>query len=214
VIFYVVECLEYEFLERCDAPNIKSLEPHPAYSFGRNTRAAVAAILGGMIPECVYRDCYHNEVRRRLTNPFFLTDLRRRGVPIFLFIANGWAMELLRHFMPDWLWEMCLRQNKSKFDTREFIDRFLELEPDLDSYFAYFHVQETHPPFFGGDEELPEEEYEDIRRRAVEYADELLTPLLKLDSDLLVVCGDHHIEHDGWHPKSFETFVATRGELK
>ena len=114
--------------------------------------------------------------------------------------------------MPDWLWKMCIKQNKSRFDTREFINKFLELEPDLDSYFTYFHVQETHPPFFGGDDpELPRREgRENVRRRAVEYADKLLSPLLKLDFDLLVVCGDHALGHDHWTPNAFKSFIATK----
>ena len=213
VVFYVLECTEYDFLMKCNVPNIKSLNPHPAWSWGRTTRASVPAMLGGLLPECIYRDCVHNKVRQKLVNPFFLTDMKRKGIPTFLFIANGWALEFLTSFMPGWLREMVVRQNKTKFNTKEFIDKFLELEPKLDNYFAYFHVQETHPPFFGGDDpKLPKREgFDNVRRRAVEYADSLLKPLLKLDLDLLAVTSDHHIQHDYWHPRAYDVFIAMKG---
>jgi len=73
VVFFVLECTEYDFLQKCHTPNIKSVEIHPAWSWGRMTRASVPALLGGLLPECIHKGCYHNKVAKKLVNPFFLT---------------------------------------------------------------------------------------------------------------------------------------------
>jgi len=214
VVFFVLECTEYDFLQECYTPNIKSVEIHPAWSWGRMTRASVPALLGGLLPECIYKGCYHNKVAKKLVNPFFLTDLKRKGIPTLLYVANGWVMEFLKPFIPDWLWKMLNRQNTEGFNTKEFIDDFLSREPSLNDYFTYFHVQETHPPFFSGtDTELPKREgFDNIRQKAVEYADNLFKPLLNLNLDLLVVTSDHHILHDYWHPRSYDVFIGMKGK--
>jgi len=82
-------------------------------------------------------------MKRKLVNPFFLTDLKKKGIPTYLFIANGWFMEFIRPFTPDWLWKMLIKQNREGFDTKEFIDDFLKREPKLNNYFTYFHVMES-----------------------------------------------------------------------
>jgi len=214
VIFFVLECTEYDFLQKCDTPNIKSMEIHPAWSWGRTTRASVSALLGGFLPECVYKDCYHNKVREKLVNPFFLTDLKREGIPIFLFIANGWALEFLISFMPDWLRKEMLKQNKEGFNDEWNIKKAVELADRHDSYFIYLHIMSTHPPFFDGvNTETPKGEgFDNVRKKAVEYADTLLKPLLTLDLDLLVVTSDHHILHDYWHPHGYDVFIGMKGK--
>ena len=99
-ILVAIECCEYEWLKKVNTPNIDSLElgPHPAYSFGATTRAAVPALLGGFLPKCTINDCAHNKVR--WTNPFFLTSLKKI-TNLYLGVPNGWALEYLLPFMND-----------------------------------------------------------------------------------------------------------------
>jgi len=214
VIFYVLECTEYDFLVKVKPPNIMSIgDVHPAWSWGRTTRASVGALLGGILPECIYKGCWHNKVKEKLVNPFFLTDLKREGIPTYLFIANGWFIEFLKPFMPSWLWKEMIRQNKEGFDDKWNVEKALELSEKHDNYFIYLHIMTCHPPFFeGNDPDLPKlEGFDNVRRRALLYADELLKPLLKLDVDLLLVTSDHHILHDYWHPRAYDVFVAMKG---
>ncbi len=212
LIICVIECLEYDYLMKCNAPNIKSLNPHPSWSFGRTTRASVPAILGGLIPECIYRDCIHNKIRKRLVNPFFLTDLKRKGIPTFLFIANGWAMEFLLFFMPSWLRDEMIKQNKHGFNDEWNVRKACELARKHDKFFIYLHMMSTHPSFFNGmDPDLPRREgFDNVRRRAVEYVDKLIKPVIDLDADIIIT-SDHHIQHDYWHPRVYDVFIATKG---
>jgi len=209
LIMIVIECLSYEFLMKCDCPNIKSLDPHPAKSYGRTTRAAVGALLGGILPTCLVPGCFHNRIR--LQNPFFLTDMRKTN--LYLYMPNGWFMEFLKAFMPDWLWKKMLYYNVHGFNSKEMIDDFLSRVPE--DYFAYFHIMETHPPFFDGtDTELPKREgVMNVRKRAVEYVDKIIKPLIDLDCNLIVT-SDHNLAHG---PRDWETgldvFLATRGKF-
>jgi len=197
VIVVVIECLEYSFLEECNTPNIDELRPHPAVSYGCTTRAAVPAILGGFLPECIYKCDYHTF---KWQNPFFLTDLKRK-TNLLLYINNGWAFELLANFMPEWLRKKNLDWHDRHADlpTKEMIDDFLSRS--LDSYFAYFHVMETHPPFY-----TPSGSHD--RKEAVEWVDTQIGRLVELDYDCLVVCSDHALEHDVAGSAGLKSFIA------
>ena len=48
------------------------------------------------------------------------------------------------------------------------------------------------------------------RRRAVEYVDKAIAPLLKLDVDDLVITADHNLAHGDWSPDWFSVFLATK----
>jgi len=203
----VIECLEYDFLEKCNTPNIDSLNPHPAKSYGRTTRAGVGALLGGILPTCLVKGCFHNTIR--LQNPFFLTNIKKKA-DVYLYMPNGWFLEFLLPFMPEWQRKMMLEYNRKGFDTKAMIDDFLNRKSE--NYFAYFHVMETHPPFFKGtDPELPKREgHEKVRREAVEYVDKIIKPLIDLDCRL-VVTSDHAFGH---RPENYNTgldvFIATK----
>jgi len=178
------------------------LNPHPAMSYGSTTRAAVPAILGGLLPECVYNCDYH---RLKWANPFFLTDLRRK-TNLLLYINNGWVFELLAPFMPSWLRKKNLdwHDRHSDLPTEEMIDDFMSL--DLGNYFAYFHVIETHPPFY-----VPATKGKSVderRREAVEWVDTQIGRLMELDYDCLVVCSDHALEHNTAGDRGFKSFIA------
>lgn len=206
-IMICIECLEYSFLMECNAPNIKSLDPHPAKSYGRTTRAAVAALLGGILPTCLIPDCPHNKIN--ITNPFFLTDLSRK-TNIFLYMPNGWFMEFLKPFIQPQLWEKLMHYNRYGFNSKSMIEDFLQKNPG--NYFAYFHIMETHPPFFSGTAPTPKgEEFTATRRRAVEYVDEIIKPLIDLDCNLIIT-SDHGIDHGIFnYETALNVFIATRG---
>jgi len=128
-------------------------------------------------------------------------------------MPNGWFMEFLKPFMPKWQWDMMVHYNKHGFDSKKMIEDFINRKPD--NYFAYFHIMETHPPFFDGtDTSLPKREgREKVRRRAVEYVDKIIKPLIDLDCNLIVT-ADHALGHGMFeHNVAWDVFLATRGEF-
>lgn len=187
------------------------LGPHPAYSFGATTRAAVAALLGGFLPRCTVKDCEHNKVS--WTNPFFLTNMRKR-TNLYLAIPNGWALELLTSFMSENLRRKNLYWHgpHEKMVSPMILDHFEQT--DYDDYFFYLHVQETHPPFSHPDwkgikqANLPEPS--ERRKMSLEWVDEnIIDRVLKYDYDQLVVCADHPLKHDV--PEHKAVFLASNG---
>lgn len=211
VILVAVECLEYDFLKECNTPNIDSLNPHPAMSYGSTTRAAVPAILGGLIPECI---CRCEEHKLKWVNPFFLTDLKRK-TNLLLYINNGWVFELLTPFMPPWLRQKNLEwhQRHNYCPTEEMIDDFISR--NLNNYFAYFHVIETHPPFYvpatkgkSVGEVNKYKTYNERRKEAVEWVDSQIGRLMELDYDAMVICADHALDHSFADDRGFRSFIA------
>jgi len=133
VILIAIECLNYADLKNYHTPNIDSMEvgPCPAYSHGTTTRTAVAGLLGGILPNCMVKDCSHTKVS--WTSPFFLTDLQKK-TNLFIACPNGWILELLRPFMPDWLWKKNLEwhcyDEDTEILTRDGWKKFGDLKPD------------------------------------------------------------------------------------
>jgi len=208
VIFYVLECMDYNYLKECNTPNIDSLNPHPAISFGATTVASVPALLTGYIPMCkMSESCPHNALLQKYLkrSPFFINNFKER----FLYIPNGWVWWFLKphllNVMP------YLKVWHKHFNTRRMIEHFKRL-PKGKSYLAYFHVMETHPPFLEGAEQIhPNSEvWWSRRKRAVELADLNLKLLLDEDYDLLVVTADHNVEHDVPSELAYEVFIATK----
>jgi len=215
VVFYVLECLDYEYLRYCNTPNIDSLNPHPALSFGATTAAAVPALLTGYTPTCIVdRKCPHNTIPRKLIRrtPFFLKEHFKNNV--YLYIPNGWTWQFLKPYLTPLMPK--LKKWHYKFNTKEMIEDFLERKKP-ETYFAYFHVMETHPPFLDGtrtDIKPGSPEWWQRRRKAVELADKYLEPLLEMDDlDLLVVCADHNIAHDISTCKGLEVFIAIKSKM-
>ena len=148
LVVFCFECLGWPYLSGSgvldDMPILASMEPHPALSYGRMTRASVPALLGGLLPKCLKSpDCWHNEMAKQLPNPFFLTDLKKRGIHTFLGVANGWVLEFLLPFMDGELRREALRQNREGFDTSRFVGMLLERARGWEEFFAYIHYQES-----------------------------------------------------------------------
>jgi len=216
-IIICLECIDYAYLKECHTPNIDSLNPHPAISYGAITRAAVPAILGGLLPVCTIDGCYHREQIKNWSNPFFLTHYKEKG-HLFLYVPNGWVYEYIRHFMtPEfkkkwWFWH----NNHHLQPTKLMVEDFLEQLPKLEKpYLAYFHCMETHPPFYppGPVKELPagSPEWWERRKKAVEFVDQAIKPLLEIDCDDLIIIADHNIGFGKpLNPNYFNVFIATR----
>jgi len=207
VVFYVLECMDYEYLMSCNAPVIKSLKPHPAYSYGATTAAAVHALLTGYTPTCAASpQCPHTQRPRKMIppEPFFLKKFKQ----LFLYIPNGWVFQFVQPYMKN-LMPRLLEWHKV-FNTKAMVEDFISRSKS-DDYFAYFQVMETHPPFLEGLKEVKPSspEWDARRRKAVEIADKCLELLLSVDYDLLVVCADHNIRHDFAHPDGYKVFIAT-----
>lgn len=189
-VIVVIEYLSYDYLQKCNTPNIDSLDPHPAWSQGSTTRASVAAILGGFLPICAVKGCYHQKLFNKWTYPYTLTDYREKNA-LFLYVPNGWVLELLESYIrPDL--KPLIQKWLSYHDTRDMINDFLSRKEKRDGkgYYAYFHVMETHPPYYP--EERGIEDREERRKAAVEYVDRILKPLIDLDCDDLIVTSDHN----------------------
>jgi len=210
VVFYVLECLDFQYLQTCRTPNIDYLNPHPALSFGATTSAAIPALLTGYLPTCtVDANCPHNTIPEELLprDPYFLKKHFKENV--YLYIPNGWVWgligSLLKPMMPK------LKKWWESFNTAEMVDDFIKLHKG-GNFFAYFHVMETHPPFLEGRKkvEFGSEEWLKRRKKGVELADESLKPLLGLDLDLLVVCSDHNLRHDVSSASALNTFIGTK----
>jgi len=216
-VYLVYECLDKEFLDKCHTPNIDTLEVHPAKSWARMTRGAVPLLLGGFLPTCDEKDCYHNNFH--MMDPFFLSNVYKK-MNLFLYISNGWVLEFFSDFIRPELRDKIMGWHRYH-DTKAMIEDFIEREPELDNYFAYFHVMETHPPFYHPPERMPKNMVDDKtvsreehRRLAVEYVDKISKPLYDLDTDLLVVTADHNLASGPkWHTDHFNVFIATRGEV-
>jgi len=202
-----MECLSYDFLDKCRTPNIKSLNPHPATAYGTVTRASVPALLGGLLPVCRIESCEHRRIAKEWHDPFLLSKYKRKG-HLLLYIPNGWIYELIRPFIDLQFREKLLKWSNhlDELPTKEMIKDFLGMLPELEKpYFAYFQCMETHPPFFS-----PEGSGD--RKRAVEYIDEVIEPLLELDCEI-VVTSDHDfhtygsMDNEGKH---LEVFIATK----
>lgn len=215
-IIICLECLDYEYLKQCNTPNIDSLTPHPALSYGATTRASVPAILGGMLPICKIQGCPHVEQAKKMVDALLLTKYYTKG-HLFLYVPNGWVYELLKAYMtPEfrekwWFWHNHHHLQPTKLMIEDFLQRLPKLKKP---YFAYFHCMETHPPFYppGEVKYYPAGSAEWWRRRkkAVEYVDKIIKPLLEVDCDDLVVTADHNIRHDVPHPDGLNVFIATR----
>jgi hypothetical protein len=214
-----LECLSYDDLQKYHTPQVDSLDPHPATSAGCTTRASVPALLGGFLPWCEYEGCHHYEMRRRWPWPFFMTTYWEAN-RLWVYCPNGWVIELLESFLRDELREMIIDRAGIPDRTGEFRlmrDHFLKYEPNLEGYFAYFHIMETHRPYYpesepytetfsGKTELLYDEEFMARRKRkAVEEVDKLLRPLIDLEVDELVITSDHDEDHF-----NRRVFLATR----
>jgi hypothetical protein len=195
--------MDFDYLVKVRPKNITKFDPHPAKSFGATSRAAISAILGGFLPHCRYPNCYHHQIH--LPDPYFLTNLKADRF-LYLAVPNGWCLELLKPFIYDELWNKLsqMHTKHTPYTTKELVDDFLKIVPKHDKYFAYFHVMETHPPFY-----TPEkiDDTEERRKSALLWIDEVIKPLLELDSFTLIM-ADHNLEHDFPTGNTLDVFIA------
>lgn len=200
-IMFVFECLEYEFLKECNTPNLDSLNPHPALSYGATTTASVPALLHGFLPVCTIDGCWHRDIAWQ--NPFFLENRRREG-KLLLYINNGWAFESTLHFVDKELKLKLLKWHNEheKCPTRLMVSDFIEKAKQYDRYFCYIHGIESHPPFYTPDTvnwsiEERKKHREELRVKAVEFLDKQLGRIMdEVDYDMLIVTSDHALGHD------------------
>jgi len=204
-----IEAVSYDYLRSVPTPNIDSLDPHPAISMGCTTRATVPALLGGFLPSCeLGNNCpkNHLEMLRRWTYPYFLTTYHQSG-RLWLYAVNGWVAEYVTPFLNPIIRKLVIEHYAIADRRGEFKmmrDHFLSCDPDsLPGYFAYFHVMETHPPYYPYGE-VPDNPKEK-KRIALQQVDRDLKPLLNLDVDELVITSDHEENYLGRR-----VFLATR----
>jgi len=213
-IIMVLEALAYEYIVEVSPPNIMKLDPHPAVGWGLGSRPASGAIVGGMLPVCLYPQCYHREIKDKWASPFFLTTLQKVVDRIFLLCPNGWALELL---LP-WMSKEERKLNLYWLDHHELLparmitDYFLKEKDKYNSYFALLWFFETHYPFYspkGHD-----------RKEALLFLDEQVGRVCDSCKDAeIIVCSDHNLPPkivsaatDVPAPKTMLSFIASNFE--
>lgn len=216
-ILICIECLDYNYIQEVQPPNLLKLDSHPAVSFGLGSRPAAAALMGGMLPVCQIPECYHRKLREIWSNPFFLTCIKEKTEKQFYLNPNGWIIEILLPWMDE-------EQRKLNFywhDHHEILpskyisEYFLSNKDKYKSYFAYLHLFESHYPFRSpsgtGD-----------RKSAVLFLDEIVGRILREASDAeIVVTSDHNIPPrqvsaamDVPAPKTMLCFIACNDNAK
>lgn len=210
-ILICVECMDYSYLAEAKPKNIMSYAPHAAVSFGVGSRAAVAALLGGMLPICEDPHCYHHQLVKRWANPFFLTEATQNG-KVFLLCPNGWVVELIQPWIDQEQKELNLKWmgKHAELPASQMVDYLLEKERGLKSYFAYLHFFETHPPFYspkGHD-----------RKEALLYLDNQIGRILDLEAEIVIV-SDHNVPPgisaatSTPIPNTMKSFIASKPEF-
>lgn len=216
-ILVALECLSYDELMEYETPNIDALDPHPATAMGCTTRASVPALLGGFLPFCNLGnrcDKNHVDMHRSWTYPHFMTEYHEQN-KLWLYCPNGWVAEIINPYLRDEIQQMITEHYAIPDREGEFemmIDDFISRKPNQmkAGYFAYFHVMETHPPYYPVDCDIPRdttdrEEKEERRALAVKQVDKSLKRLIELDVEDLIITADHPRDHLGT-----QVFLATR----
>jgi len=178
-IIIVLEAMDYNYIQEAQPPNIMRLNPHPAVSFGLGSRPSAGALLGGMLPVCQIPMCFHREIQKQWSNPFFMTCMRELTEKQFYLSGNGWVTELIFPWIDDEQRKLNMEwiQTPEQMHSKEIIEYFLENKSE-NSYFAYLHLYECHFPFYspqGGGK----------RKEALLYLDTLVGKVLSL---VTIIC--------------------------
>jgi len=228
-IMIALEAMSHEFVMESQPKNITRYfgadNIHPAVTWGLGSRPSCGAYLGGMLPICQIPECYHRQIAINWANPFFLSILRDTTRKLLFFTSNGWTLELMlpwmdkKQIVDNFRWI----EGKAQAPSKEMVKTFLEEEEKLDSYYAYFHLAETHYPFHGpgipppsGNEIIGERMK--YRKLAFDFIDSSLEPLfIRCWKDAeIVLCSDHNLPplvvsaaNDTPSPKTMLSFIAT-----
>jgi len=188
----VLDSVGYDLFCEAFAKNLERIgEVHPAFSDGSYTVPSMAAILTGKLPLCTIPKCLHQELLAMPHgNPFFLED-QAEVMPVHIYTSNPWLY-------PD-LKRRAQNRFSINFHYYEHSECIKEIVNDVltkDDTFTIIHVMETHAPYttwFGetrwGDQEPPEIARK-YQRRALEYVDENLEPLIDRGGNIIVT-ADH-----------------------
>jgi len=210
-IIIVIEATDYGYIMEVEPPNLTRLDPHPAVGWGLGSRPACGAVVGGMLPVCMYPECHHRTIKDRWSNPFFLTAVQKATERQFLLCGNGWALELLLPWMhpEDRRLSFWAHDNHEALPFKNIVDHFLEKKNGYESYFALLWGFESHWPFYspkGHD-----------RREALLFLDGQVGRILEACKDAeIVVCSDHNLPPrvvsaaaDVPAPRTMLSFIAT-----
>lgn len=213
-ILIVIEATSYEYLVEVNPPNLMRLDPHPAVAWGLGSRPSCGALMGGMLPVCLYPQCYHREIKDRWASPFFLSVVRSLTERQFMLCGNGWALELLLPWMTpeDRRFSFWMHDRHDELPEEKMVDNFLSEKGKYDSYFALLWMFSTHWPFYspkGHD-----------RKEATLFLDRLIGRVIEACEDAeIVVCSDHNLPPgvvsaatDVPAPKTMLSFIASNFE--
>lgn len=221
-LLVVLECTDIAMLNQCHTPNIDSLDPHPAISYGITTGAAAGAFSRGFLPICVYKDCYHHKIKWQ--SPFFLRELSRK-TNLFLLTPNGWTFQTFEPFMTEEVKRLNYDWHSRHEDcvSLEMVE-YLEKKRPSD-YFALLWLQESHPPYFHPDwkgvsageiNKSPRTPDPPTRRKmAIEWIDSaIISKILQLDYHELVITADHPLSHPGDEREFIQELESSRSPQK
>ncbi len=220
-VLVVMEALAHDYLQEQQPPNIvKHFDDiHPAVTWGLGSRPSAGAYMGGMLPICQIPQCHHRDIQRNWAEPWFMTRMQELG-ELFLMSSNGWTTELLMPWMTqeqrrmnlDWI-----EMRSDQLPAKDMVTYFLDASAEVENFFAYIHMFETHYPFHAPD--LPRNGQH--RDEALRYVDEQVGRLMEgVDEDVeVVLCSDHNLPpqivsaaNDVPAPKTMLSFIATNFE--
>ena len=188
-ILICLEAMDYNFIIENKFKTLMSLDPHPAVAFGLGSRPSAAALLGGMLPVCQIPHCDHRKLRDIWNSPFFMTLLREVTSAQYFLCPNGWILELLLPWMPqehrnlNFKWH----DDHESCPSTELVEYFLKDSKELDNYFAYLHLFESHWPFYS-----PEGTGD--RVRSTYFLDSLVKRVIEERPEAeIVVVSDHNL---------------------
>ncbi|MFB0543792.1 MAG: sulfatase-like hydrolase/transferase [Candidatus Bathyarchaeia archaeon] len=189
----VFDSVRYDLFMEADAPNLKSLgKVHRAYSHGSWTRPSMSSILSGYLPSCP-------EVENPWEPQWIMLKFVGGGRRVF-YNSNAWMhkthpLEGVERYYP------------VPYSAQSIVEDALEEVEDLSLAVLFF--METHTPYsvreedttellrriwkynVGGEDPHLASEMWNRQKKAVEYLDNLIKPLLDLEDTRIVFTSDH-----------------------
>lgn len=201
-LLIVLDSVGYDQYLKAYTPNMDAVGAvHLAWSHGQWTRPSMAAIFTGLLPLCSISDCPHRKLQCFHVIPSLFTVKEREGYNVKVYTGNAL------------IWDLVPKRFLKQYDGNNYLPLVLE---DVDTlgepFYVIVHLLETHMPY------TTEEEHgalgaEERQRKAIEYVDRKIKPLLGrgeviITSDHGEYFGNNHYGHTldavGFQPELFK----------
>ena len=189
----VFDSVRYDLFMEANAPNLKSLgKVHRAYSHGSWTRPSMSSLLSGYLPSCP-------EVKNPWEPQWIMLKFVEGGRRVF-YNSNAWMhnvhpLDGVERYYPD------------PYSAQSMVGDVLEEVEGLslavflfmETHIAYSYREEDTSEIFrrvwrynqGEEDPLLVSEMWNRQKKAVDYLDNLIKPLLDLEDTRIVFTSDH-----------------------